>query len=41
MDTPEPLLKCLPTALWWLTAVAGPCLLALIPTGSAQKGGRP
>jgi hypothetical protein len=41
MDNPDRLLEALPTALWWLTAVAGPCLMALIPTGSAQKGGRP
>ena len=29
------------TLLWWVSALLGPCLLALIPVGSAQKGGRP
>jgi hypothetical protein len=41
MDMLEHAAGLTPTFLWWLFALLGPCLLALIPTGNAQKGGRP
>lgn len=41
MGFPQACFELLPNALWWLCALIAPCLLALTPSGSAQKGGRP
>ena len=41
MSFPQLLADNLPAALWWVCAILSPCLLALMPLGGAQKGGRP
>lgn len=41
MEFPNAILELSPTLLWWAAALLTPCLLALVPKGDAQKGGRP
>jgi hypothetical protein len=41
MGFPDCIPDLTPAMLWWLSALLTPCLLALIPSGSTSKGGRP